>query len=201
MRMLVTGFEPFAGATANSSELAVRHLAAGGIDGVDLRTAVLPVEFDRSASVLLRLIDEHEPEAVVALGQAEGRSAISFERVAVNLDDARIPDNAGAAPREARILADAPDALFTTLPVRAMADAVLAAGIAAEVSLSAGTFVCNHVFFAMQHALRVRGIPSGFVHLPIAPEQAAEFPGRPVLDIDEAARGLRIALRLLTARG
>ena len=167
MKVLVTGFEPFAGASLNPSGEIVKRLS-----GENLVTAVLPVTYEGAAAELLRLVREHQPSAVVCLGQAEGRSTISFERVAINLDDASLADNAGVTRVDQPIDPSGPDAYFTTLPVRELADAVKAAGVPASLSLSAGTFVCNHIFYELQNTLAGTGVRSGFVHVPLMDEQA-----------------------------
>ena len=185
MKVLVTGFEPFAGASLNPSGEIVKRLS-----GENLVTAVLPVTYEGAAAELLRLVREHQPSTVVCLGQAEGRSTISFERVAINLDDASLADNAGVTRVDQPIDPSGPDAYFTTLPVRELADAVKAAGVPASLSLSAGTFVCNHIFYELQKALAGTGVRSGFVHVPLMDEQAGEFVGKPTLSIDSQVSGV-----------
>lgn len=202
MRVLLTGFEPFNKGKLNPSEQIVRTLASEveigrPIPGVELHAAVLPVVFGQSSRALLELIETHRPDAVVCLGQAEGRKEISFERVAVNLDDARIADNAGNIATDQPIVAGAPDAHFTTLPVKGLVDAVRAAGVPAGLSLSAGTFVCNHIFYSLQHALQGTGVASGFIHVPLMDEQAPDFGGLPTMPIVEQVRGIRAVLETL----
>ncbi len=130
-------------------------------------------------------MDEVKPALVLCVGQAGGRAQLSLERVAINVDDARIPDNAGACPIDAAIATDGPAAYFTTLPIKAMLAALREAGFPAEVSQTAGTYVCNHVFYGLMHALRhdqsVPGVRGGFIHIPYSPEQAAHHPGAPSL--------------------
>lgn len=164
--VLLTGFGPFGGGTANPSGDVLPLVADAWTRPERLVTAVLPVEFGTSGDALRALLDAHRPSVVVALGLAQGRSAITPERVAVNLDDARIPDNAGAQPCDAPVVADGPTAYLSTLPVKAAVAAVRAAGLPAELSHTAGSYVCNHVFYALQHALAGRGVRSGFVHVP-----------------------------------
>ena len=159
MRILLTGFEPFNNGKLNPSEQIVRTIAeqfetGAAIAGVELHTAILPVVFTESSELLRHLIALHKPEAVICLGQAEGRKEISFERVAINLDDARIADNAGRIITDQPVVANGADAHFTTLPVRQLVEAVRAEGVAAGLSLSAGTFVCNHIFYSLQHSLQ-----------------------------------------------
>ena len=194
--VLLTGFEPFAGASLNPSEQIVNALNARQIEGVELHTAVLPVVFTESSELLRHLIKLHKPNVVICLGQAEGRREISFERVAINLDDARLADNAGRVILDQPVVAGGPSAHFTTLPVKEMVAAVRAEGIAAGLSTTAGTFVCNHIFYAMQHALAETSVVSGFIHVPLMPEQAGEFEGLPTMPLDQQVRAIEVAIRV-----
>jgi pyroglutamyl-peptidase len=193
-RVLLTGFEPFAGATLNPSEQIVNALKARQIQGVELHTAVLPVVFTESSELLRHLIKLHKPDVVICLGQAEGRREISFERVAINLDDARLADNAGRVVLDQPVVAGGPTAHLTTLPVKEMVAAVRAEGIAAGLSTTAGTFVCNHIFYAMQHELAETSVVSGFIHVPLMPEQAGEFEGLPTMPLDQQVRAIETAV-------
>lgn len=195
-KVLLTGFEPFAGSSLNPSEQIVKVLASSGVAGVDLHTAVLPVVFTESAELLKHLIKLHNPDVVICLGQAEGRKELSFERVAINLDDARLADNAGRTITDQPVVSGAASALFTTLPVKQMVAAVRAEGIAAELSTTAGTFVCNHIFFAMQHALAGTGVASGFIHVPLLPEQSGEFGDMPTMPLEQQVAGISLAIRV-----
>jgi pyroglutamyl-peptidase len=198
--ILLTGFEPFGGEASNPSWEAVRPLHGRRIAGHRVVARRLPVVFGKSLQVLHSALCEHDPVLVVCVGQAGGRSAVSFERIAINVDDARIPDNAGAAPVDTQVVAGGPAAYFSTLPIKAMGAAVRAAGIPAEVSQTAGTYVCNHVFYGLMHALqgqaRTRG---GFVHIPFSPDQAAARPGAAALCPLQVTEALRIALRVAVA--
>jgi pyroglutamyl-peptidase len=148
--------------------------------------SVLPVTFADAAATLLALVDEHRPRLVVATGLAEGRDAVTPERVAVNLADALIPDNAGAQPWDEPVVSSGPAAYFSTLPVKAIGAALAEAGHPVALSHSAGTFVCNHVFYALLHHLEAGdGPPAGFVHLPAAA----------VLPVDAQADALRVVVR------
>ena len=159
--------------------------------------AILPVVFGESAALLNKLIDEHTPDVVIALGQAEGRSEISIEQVAINLADARIADNAGNMPKDQVILADAPTAYFATLPTKELVNVVRQSGVAAGLSLSAGTFVCNHIFFSMLHHCDQRATKAGFIHLPLISEQKDEFPGLPTMTLSEMNIGVNAVLDYL----
>jgi pyroglutamyl-peptidase len=134
--------------------------------------------FGLSAQVLVQAVAQHPPDVVLALGLAQGREGISIERVAINVDDARIPDNAGQQPIDTPVVPGGPAAYFSTLPIKRLAQGLQQAGHPVHISQTAGTFVCNHVFYALQHHLHGQGVMSGFVHLPALPEQAARA-GRP----------------------
>jgi len=193
-RVLVTGFEPFGGASLNPSQLLVEELAKQKLPGVDLITAILPVEFDRAGEILLAKIQEFSPSVVITFGQADGRSSITPEKIAINLDDARIADNSGDARKQKEIVAGGADGYFSTLPVEKIVSALNEAGVPANLSLSAGSFVCNHIFYRMQHALLGQGIKSGFIHLPLVPEQSAEFPNQPTLSLEQMLVGAKAAI-------
>jgi len=190
--ILVTGFEPFATSSLNPSGEIVKALI-----GDDLVSAILPVVFGQASSQLKELIDLHKPSAVLCLGQAEGISAMTPERIAINLDEARIPDNAGNQPKEQKIIADSADGFFSTLPIEQMVTSMKAAGIPASISLSAGTFVCNHIFYVMQDYLKDSSITSGFMHVPLMDEQRREFPTLPTMPIKQMIAGVEIALNVL----
>src|SRR6478736_1441394 len=191
-RSLVTGFDPFGGQPVNPSWLAVQALHGRELDGHRIVAAQLPTAFGRSRHALEELLGQHRPALVVCTGQAGGRAAISLERVAINVNDARIPDNTGAQPIDTPVVADGPAAYFTGLPIKAMLAAMLAAGIRAEVSQTAGTFVCNHVFYGLMHTLadpRWSGTRGGLVHVPWLPQQ-----GSPSMTLEQLVHGLEIAL-------
>lgn len=166
-RVLVTAFEPFGGSDRNASSEAVGLLPTS-IDGAEVVPAVLPCVFGESARAIVALIDAHVPDIVIAVGEASGRSRVDLERVAINVDDARIPDNAGNSPVDEAIEPSGPPAYFSTLPIKACAAAVEATGVSGGVSSTAGTFVCNHVFYALMHTITERrgDIRAGFVHVP-----------------------------------
>ena len=193
--VLLTGFAPFAGETANPSWQAVRALHGRRIAGHRIVARELPVEFGAALKVLRAQLRALRPALVIAVGQAGCRAALSLERVAINIDDARIPDNAGRQPVDAAVVANGPAAYFTTLPIKAMRAAIAEHGIAVEVSQTAGTFVCNHVFYGLMHALRrQRRVRAGFIHVPYSCEQAACHPGAPGMTVDAMTSGLRIAV-------
>ena len=180
-KVLITGFEPFAGDGINPSQVIVAALDGKRIARHRIVGAVLPTQFAQSLGQLESLISKHHPVLVLALGQAGGREGISLERVAINLIDARIADNAGEQPVDVPVVADGPNAYFSTLPIKAMLARLIAAGITASLSHTAGTFVCNQVFYGLAHltATRYPSMRSGFIHVPYLPEQAADHPGAP----------------------
>jgi pyroglutamyl-peptidase len=190
--ILLTGFEPFGTATSNPSGEIVKQ-----ISGDKIVTAILPVAYTQSAQHLLALIAQHNPDVVICLGQAEGRTAITPEKVAINLDDAPLPDNEGVVRNDVKILEGGPDAYFSTLPLNAMVDAIKAQGIPAAVSLSAGAFLCNHVFYVAQNKFAGSNVRSGFVHVPLMDSQALEFPGLPTMPLDQMVTAVRAMLEVL----
>ncbi|GAA5195003.1 pyroglutamyl-peptidase I [Rugosimonospora acidiphila] len=192
-RVLLTGFEPFGGSDLNPSWSAVRLAAASAIPGVDLHTQLLPCVFGAAGEVLWDAVELLDPDVVIAVGQAGGNSGLAVERVAVNLDDATIPDNAGARPVDRPIVPDGPVGYFATIPVKECVEAARAIGVPAAVSDSAGRFVCNHVMYGLLHRAATRRpgrLQGGFVHVPFAPEQVPDA-GRPSLPSSTVAAGLR----------
>lgn len=200
MRALVTGFDPFGGEKVNASQEAVRRLSSR-IGTLEIATATLPTSYARSLGVLADAVACTRPDIVLCVGQAGDRGALCLERVAVNLQDARIADNDGAQPVDTPVVADGPAAYFSTLPVKAAAARIQDAGLAVEVTNSAGTFVCNHVFYGLMHLaatgpLRFRG---GFLHVPHLPQQAAHEGDAPSMTADDIARGIAIVLEVAAA--
>lgn len=190
--VLLTGFDPFGGQPVNPSWQAVQALDGALVAGHRIVAAQLPTVFGRSLQVLGGLLRQHRPTLVLCTGQAGGRAAISLERIAINVNDARIPDNAGAQPVDTPVVPGGPDAYFTGLPIKAMLKALLDEGINAEVSQTAGTFVCNHVFYGLMHELatvpELGGTRGGLIHVPFLPEQ-----GQPSMRQAEVVAGLRVA--------
>jgi pyroglutamyl-peptidase len=193
-KVLISGFKPFGGATLNPSELLVNVLERDQIPGVELFAVILPVEFDRSAEILLEKVKQIQPDLVIAFGQAEGRTAINPEKFAINLDDARIPDNSGDERKDVVIDKNGSDSYVTTLPIEMMVDAMKRAGYPADISLSAGAFVCNHIFYKLQKTLIGSNIRSGFVHLPLVTEQSSEFPGKFTMDLEDMVSATKVAI-------
>lgn len=193
-KVLISGFKPFGGATLNPSELLVNVLERDQIPGVELFTVILPVEFDRSAEILLEKVKQIQPNLVIAFGQAEGRTAINPEKFAINLDDARIPDNSGDERKDVVIDKNGSDSYVTTLPIEMMVDAMKREGHPTDISLSAGAFVCNHIFYKLQKTLSGSNIRSGFVHLPLVTEQSTEFPGKFTMDLEDMVSATKAAI-------
>jgi pyroglutamyl-peptidase len=197
MKLLLTGFEPFGGSHINPSEQVVLAIAHDGLAGVELRAGILPVDRTHSAAKALDLIAEFQPDAIVCLGEASRRLALSIERIGINLMDYRIADNSGNLVADEPIVRGGPAAYFVTLPVRAMLAAVREAGVPAELSLSAGAFLCNQVTYEVLHYLATHNLsaPAGFIHLPALPEQAARRdPLIPSMGLETMVKGVRAAI-------
>jgi pyroglutamyl-peptidase len=200
MKVLVTGFDPFGGETVNASLEAVRRLPAR-IGTLEIETAELPTSYGRSLLALEAAIARARPEIVLCVGQAGERAALCIERVAVNVQNARIPDNDGAQPEGAPVVAGGPAAYLSTLPVRAAVAALHAEALPAELSMSAGTFVCNHVFYGLMHiaAARRHAFRGGFLHVPCLPHQAKG--NTPSMPPERIARGIALVLEASAATG
>jgi pyroglutamyl-peptidase len=199
LKILITGFEPFGGESLNPSWEVAKCLEGVVIDGAQLIVAQLPCLFAQSLPVLHQLLQAHQPHIVLALGQADGRSDFSIERVAINVCDARIPDNNGAQPVDIPVVPDGPAAYFSTLPIKKLASSLKLKGFPAAISQTAGTFVCNQVFYGLQHFLQGQGVLSGFVHVPLTPSQAAQRTGASLssMSTDTLKQALICALQVL----
>lgn len=192
--ILLTGFDPFGTDTLNPSWLVAQALDGQRIAGRRVVAAQLSTVFGKSLQQLETLVATHRPALVVCLGQAGGRNALSLERVGININDARIPDNAGHQPIDTPVVPGGPAAYFSSLPVKAMLQGVLRAGVPCEVSQTAGTFVCNHVLYGLLHLLQTQGAGAagargGFIHVPWLPGQ-----GVPHLALRDMVRGTHAAL-------
>jgi pyroglutamyl-peptidase len=193
--VLVTGFDPFAGEPTNPSWDVCRMLPLT-IAGLRVETLRVPCEFGRAVEVVGKGIDRLRPALVVCLGQAGGRSHMSVERVAINVDDARAPDNGGARPVDTPIEPGGPPAYFATLPIKAMAAAMRRAGVPTEVSNSAGTYVCNHLMYGVLHFIASRGLDAraGFIHVPYAESQVIDKAGIAAMSLATMAKGVEAAI-------
>ena len=200
MKILITGFDPFGGEAINPSWEAVRMLP-DTIAGAEVIKLEIPTVFGRSAGVIRDAVIEHNPDVIISVGQAGGRFAVSPERVAINIDDGRIPDNDGEQPIDTPIREDGPPAYFSTLPVKAMVTAMRNAGIPALVSNTAGTYVCNHVMYQILYLIEHEfpGKRGGFIHVPYSPQQVVNQPPQPSLGIDDMTTALQAGLEAVVA--
>ena len=171
-KILVTGFQPFGGQDVNPALEAVRALPAQ-VAGAEILRVEVPVTYEHAAATVAAAVAEHEPDAVVCVGQAAGRPCVTVERVAINVDDCEAADNAGVVRADVPICAEGPAAYFASLPVRDMVRAVEEAGLPCRISDSAGTYVCNHLMYSMLHlaACERPSMLAGFVHVPLLHEQ------------------------------
>lgn len=195
MKILVTGFDPFGGDKINPAIEAVKKLP-DTVKGAEIIKLEIPTVFNKSAEVVKKAIEEHHPDYVLNVGQAGGRYALTPERVAININDGRIPDNEGYQPLGEPIHEDGETAYFTQLPIKAEAKAIREAGIPAEVSNTAGTYVCNHIMYQVQY-MRDKDFPNikaGFIHIPFLPEQVVNRPNTPSMDLNDIVKGLTAAL-------
>lgn len=188
-KLLITGFDPFGGETVNPAWEAVKLLPEQ-IGDYTLCKLEIPTLFEDAADLVEAQARRISPDVILCIGQAGGRSAVTPERVAINLRDARIPDNGGRCPEEEPIASDGPAAYFATVPVKKMAEAIREAGFPAAVSCSAGTFVCNETLYLLLHRFRDSAVRVGFIHVPWLPEQ-----GNPSLPLTDTAAALEAAIR------
>jgi pyroglutamyl-peptidase len=201
--VLITGFEPFGGEEINPSDVIARALDGRTIAGRRVVGRTLPCVFATANAELARALRETKPEVVICLGQAGGRAEITPERVAINVADARIPDQAGAQPIDVPIELAGPTGYWSTLPIKAIVAALRSKGIPATISQTAGTFLCNHVFYGlMHHVRRRRATRAGFIHVPFTLEQAARHASAPGLPIEQMIIGIETAIDVsLTTNG
>ncbi len=188
--VLLTGFEPFEGESINPSLEAVKALDSVAVEDYQIIAKPLPTVFGESLSKLHTYIEEISPSIVICVGQAGGREGITVERVAINVDDARIPDNIGQQPIDRPIIQNGPAAYFSTLPIKAAVENLRQSGIPSSVSQTAGTFVCNHVFYGLMNMIQNCSIKGGFVHIPYLPEQAVSHPGKASMSLELIVQGL-----------
>ena len=203
MKILITGFDPFGGETVNPAYEAVK-LLPDTIAGAEIIKLEVPTRFHRAGAVLEDAMKRHKPDTVICVGQAGGRAAITPEKVAINLMDGRIPDNAGYQPVDVPIREDGETAYFTFLPVKAMVQRMRDAGIPAAVSYTAGTYVCNYLLYTLLYLIdkKYPNVRGGFIHVPYAMEQVINKPlGTPSMDLHQIARGLETAVEAVAACG
>lgn len=194
MKIIVTGFDPFGGEKINPSIECVKAIPE--VEGVELIRLELPTVFKESAKRLNEVINEVKPNAVLSVGQAGGRPGITMERIAINVDDARIPDNISQQPIDETIQTEGAAAYFSTLPIKRIVKAIREEGIPVEVSNSAGTFVCNHIMYQALFAATKADKPfkAGFMHIPFIPEQTTD---KPSLPLEESTKALQIAIETI----
>ena len=194
MKLLITGFEPFAGSSINAAWSAVDSLPER-IGAWELHKLQVPTVFGTAAQRVLAAAEELRPDAVLCVGQAGGRGGVTPEMAALNLRFARIPDNAGQSPMDEPVIPGGPAAYFATLPARVMTNAIQAAGLPAAVSYSAGVFVCNDLFYSLLHHFRDTPTRVGFIHVPFLPQQ-----GEPSLPLKDTSAALDAAILALDMR-
>ena len=195
MQILLTAFDPFGGETVNPALEAVKAVR-GAVAGAEIVKLTVPTVFGKSVETVYEAMKRERPDAVLSVGQAAGRAGLSVERVAINLEDASVADNEGQKPVDTPVVPGGPAAYFATLPVKAMAERINAAGVPAAVSNTAGTFVCNHLMYGVLHhiAREFPGVRAGFIHVPYLPEQTLDKPGAPSLPPEDMVKGLEAAL-------
>lgn len=190
-KLLITGFDPFGGAQVNPSWEAIRRLP-DCIGDYSLYKMEIPTIFRKAAEAVLAVAEGYAPDVILCIGQAGGRSAVTPERIAVNICDARIPDNAGNQPHDERIIPEGPAAYFATLRPELLRDAILQAGIEAAVSNSAGAFVCNDTLYRLLHHYADTPVKVGFIHIPYLPEQ-----GTPSMPLEDMIAALTAAIQVI----
>lgn len=195
MKVLITGFEPFGGENINPSYEAVKGLD-NTILGAEIVKAEIPTNFSKSVDVLEKLINKEEPDIVICVGQAGGRFDITIERIAINIDDARSPDNEGNKPIDTLIYKDGENGYFSNLPIKTMVEEIRKANIPASISNSAGTYVCNHTMYGLLYLIskKYNHIRGGFIHVPYIPEQVMNKPRTPYMELNIITKGLRLAI-------
>lgn len=201
MKILVTGFDPFGGHKINPAIEAVKKLPAT-IAGAQIIKLEIPTIFNKCALIVKKAIADYQPDYVISVGQAGGRAAITPERVAINLNDGSIPDNAGYQPKDEAIQKDGPAAYFTQLPIKAEVKAIREAGLPAYISNTAGTYVCNHIFYQVQYlrATQYPNLKAGFIHIPFLPEQVVKRTNTPSMSLNNIVSGLTAAIQAIVQR-
>lgn len=196
MKVLITGFDPFGGESINPAWEAVKVLP-DTISGAEVIKLEIPTVFGKAVEKISEKVEEIKPDMVIAVGQAGGRFGVTPERVAINMDDARIKDNEGNQPIDATIQADGEAAYFTNLPIKAMVEEMKNAGIPGAVSNTAGTFVCNHVMYGILYMVdkKYPNMKGGFIHVPFIPQQVVAKPNTPSMSAADITKGLELCIK------
>ncbi|ABS22324.1 pyroglutamyl-peptidase I [Bacillus cytotoxicus] len=196
--VLLTGFDPFGGEKINPAWEVAKALHEKEGNGYKVISKQIPTVFHKSIEQLESYIDEFNPELIICIGQAGGRADITVERVAINVDDARIPDNENYQPIDVPIIEDGPVAYWSTLPIKAIVKKLREEGIPASVSQTAGTFVCNHLFYGLMHRLAIKNKSTrgGFVHIPFLPEQASLHANQPSMSLSTIIAGIQLLIEV-----
>ena len=195
MKLLLTAFTPFGGESINPALEAVKQVK-DKISNLDIVKLEVPTVFNKSIQTVIEAMEKEKPDYVLCVGQAGGRAEITPERVAINIDDARIPDNEGNQPIDRTIYPDGENAYFSNLPVKAVVEAIKKAGLTSSLSNSAGTYVCNHLMYGvLYHIDKIyKGMKGGFIHVPYIPEQTVDKPDKPSMPLEDIVRGLEAAI-------
>ncbi|MBR5114459.1 MAG: pyroglutamyl-peptidase I [Oscillospiraceae bacterium] len=198
MKILLTAFEPFGGEKVNPAQEALKDVP-DVVAGAGIVKLTVPTVFGKSVETVYGAMKREKPDAVLCIGQAAGRTGLTVERVAINLEDAAIADNEGRKPVDSPVFAEGPAAYFTTLPAKAMVEKIKGAGVPASVSCTAGTFVCNHLLYGVLHhiAREFPGMRGGFIHVPYLHEQVLDKPGAPSLSREDIAKGIEAAVEAI----
>ena len=198
MKVLITGFDPFGGESINPAWEAVKAMK-DNIDGIEVIKLQIPTVFKKSAEKLFAGIEEHKPDAVICIGQAGGRYDMSVERVAINMDDGRIPDNEGYQPIDTPVYEDGENAYFATLPIKGIVEEIKLAKIPASVSNTAGTYVCNHIMYSLLYYISKNNldIKGGFIHVPYITEQVVDKKNMPYMEVATITKALECAVQAL----
>jgi len=202
MKVLVTGFDPFGGDTINPAFEAVKRLPAS-VAGAEVAVLEIPTVFRKSIDAIMRRVEERGVDRILMVGQAGGRFEMTVERVGINVDDARIPDNEGNQPVDEPISPDGPAARFATIPIKSVVERIRKRGVPAKVSNTAGTFVCNHVLYGVLDEIAKRGLPAkaGFIHVPYLPEQIVAKDSLPSMSAETIASALEAAVEAIVLTG
>jgi pyroglutamyl-peptidase len=196
MKILVTGFEPFAGETKNPSLEAI-HQLPDKIENTKIVKASIPTVFRKSIETLKECLEKEKPDVVISVGQAGGRSEITIERVAINVDDASIPDNEGNLPKDQVIFEDGENAYFSNLPIKKIVETIKECKIPASISNSAGTYVCNHLMYSLLYFInkKYKNVRGGFIHVPYLPEQVLNKKNVPSMSLDNIVLALKCTIK------